>query len=154
MGGYGQASNYALQIGAGIKPIPPLSNTQGHSSVVPDTGITVQEAIGGINVSDVENALGIQKINPNMKGSPGGISKIIDNGGLGLGGINYTEYTEAVLDRISVLLIQNFKSITTPGNDITTFQKSIRDGELVVGRKSGEKLVLYKQDITANKDDC
>ena len=153
IGGFGQASNYAIQIAAGLKNIPPKSNQQGHSPAAPDTGISVKEAMGGVTANMVENALGIEKPNFNKKPDTG-LPPVESNGGLGLGGLNYTEYTESVLDRISELLIKNFSKIkSNPMDTLQKFQKSIRDGELVIGRSQSEKLVLYKQDITANVED-
>ena len=155
MGGYGNASNYALKINAGIVAIPPLANQPGYTPAAPDTGITLQEAIGkGVQTADqLEKDMGIQKQTFNKKPDTG-LPPVETNGAGGLSNLNYTDYTEGVLDRIAELLIQNFSKIkSNPMETIGKFQKSIRDGELVIGRKASEKLVLYKQDITANAED-
>ena len=69
---------------------------------------------------------------------------------------NIKEYKEAIFDRISELLIQNFSIIESymGVGTLKSLQKTIRDQEIQVGIQSeDESIVLYESDTEANKED-
>ncbi len=69
---------------------------------------------------------------------------------------NIKEYKEALFDRISQLLIENFIEIEPyiGGGTLQSLQKTIRDQELQVGIQSeDESIVIYQSDTEANKED-
>ena len=70
-------------------------------------------------------------------------------------GENIKEYTEAVYDRISQLLIEKFTEIESAiGVDgIESVQKTWEDGEIKVGKKDSDILVVYESDTEVNRDD-
>ena len=70
-------------------------------------------------------------------------------------GENIKEYTEAVYDRISQLLIEKFTEIESAigADGIESIQKTWEDGEIKIGKKDSDILVVYENDIDANRDD-
>ena len=70
-------------------------------------------------------------------------------------GENIKEYTEAVYDRISQLLIEKFTEIESAigADGIESIQKTWEDGEIKIGKKDSDILVVYENDVDANKDD-
>ena len=69
---------------------------------------------------------------------------------------NIKEYKEALFDRISQLLIENFIEIEPyiGGGTLKSLQKTIRDHEIKAGVQSeGESIVIYQSDSEANDED-
>ena len=64
---------------------------------------------------------------------------------------------EDVADRITELLIEHFSAYAEAGVELPYFQKVVRNGKIQVAtsppRSNDERLVLYRSDVAANKED-
>ena len=68
---------------------------------------------------------------------------------------NIIEYKEAIYDRISQLLINQFSVLENNlslDNGILSLQKTYKDGQLITGKEESEMQVIYESDIDANAD--
>ncbi len=59
---------------------------------------------------------------------------------------------EQLLDKIADELILDENGVVTP-EVVRSNQKTINSGQLSLGRDSGNRLILYKKDVEANKNE-
>ena len=91
--------------------------------------------------NSLDNAYSNPKLNPDYGG------KFTDK--------QIHDYKESVYDKISELLLSQYSQIEpfADGNDLSSLQKTYKDGKLVVGRDVDDLMVVYESDIDANADD-
>ena len=64
-----------------------------------------------------------------------------------------TATKEQILDRISMLLIENFSHPNVNTNQISEWQQAIVDGNITYNTNNSDEIVLFGSDLVADKED-